>query len=51
MVLTIEIPRAYVAEYKAHQEKVAQAATKAAFNIIAAQERQTAFLRDIICAV
>ena len=43
LVLTKEIPIAYVAEYKA---QVAQAATKAGFNIIAAQKRQTVNLRN-----
>ena len=38
LVLTIEIPKAYAGEYKANQEKVTQAATKAVLDIIGAQE-------------
>ena len=38
VVLTIEIPKAFVAEFKANQERVTQAATKVVLDLIAAQD-------------
>ena len=44
LVLTIEIPKAFAAEFKANQERVTQAATKVVLDLIAAQDPLQRFL-------